>query len=575
MRIERFLDGIASSAIRDALGADAPAILRPTSDPKHGDYQVNGVMGLAKQLKKPPRELAEKVAEKLREHPAIAKAEVAGPGFVNVAVADAWIAERLRESLADSRDGVPETESKQKIVVDYSSPNIAKQMHVGHLRSTILGHALVQILRFQGHEVFGDNHVGDWGTQYGMLIAGLRVFAPGVDVGAMSLAQLESVYAQSSKRAKEDTAFADEARAELAKLQAGDATNRALWQRFVAITQTALDAIYARLGVKFEWWKGESWYEPMLPGVVETLLAKGIAREDQGAIGVFFGELEGAPPKLAKQPVPFLVRKKDGAFLYGTTDVATILHRAEEGVTRGVYVVDHRQSQHFEQLFGVAHLLGVTMQLEHVGFGSINGPDGKPLKTRDGSVPPLVDLLNEAEARAAQVIREQGLEIPEEELAATARAVGVGAVKYADLRQNRASDYTFDIDKLIEFKGNAGPYMQYAAARAGSIFRKGGIDERGLSPASIVLTEPAELTLARQLVRFADVIHAAADTEQPHLLTDHLYSVASALSSFYEACPVLKSEGVVRDSRLALVAIAARQLRRGLGLLGIEVVDRM
>lgn len=576
MRIERFLDALASKAIEDTLGVGAPAILRPTQDPKHGDYQVNGVMSLAKQLKRPPRELAEKVAEGLRAHEAVAEASVAGPGFVNLRLADGWIAKQLAGSLADARDGVPEAEQKQKIVVDFSSPNIAKQMHVGHLRSTIIGDALVRLLRFQGHEVIGDNHIGDWGTQYGLLIAGLRAFGGGdAAVASLSLAQLESIYVEAKKRAKDDEAFADEARRELAKLQTGDAANRALWERFVAITRAENDKVYERLGVTFDWWKGESFYEPMLPGVVDEVLAKGIAREDQGAICIFWNELEGVPPKLAKQKTPFLIRKKDGAFLYSTTDIATVRHREELGVDRAIYVVDSRQSQHFEQLFGVAKLLGLGMQLEHVGFGMVLGKEGTALATREGNALTLATLLDEAEQRAAAVVREQGLDIPETEIESVARAVGIGAVKYSDLRQNRLSDYQFDFDKLIEFKGNAGPYMQYAAARVTSIFRKGGIDEAALSPASLALTEPAELTLARTLARFADVVHAAADTCQPHLLCDHLYALSRDFSAFYEACPVLKSEGDTREARLALTALTLRQLRRGLSLLGIEVLERM
>ncbi len=577
MRIERYLDTIAAKSIQDALGVATPAILRPTQDPKHGDYQINGIMPLAKREKRAPRELAELVVPHLLADEAIAEANVAGPGFINVRLSDAWISKRLAEDLRDARDGVPAADTKKKIVVDYSGPNIAKQMHVGHLRSTILGHAITSLLRFQGHDVIGDNHLGDWGTQYGLLIAGLRRFAPGADPASMTLADLESIYRQASAEAGQNEAFAEAARGELAKLQSGDATNRALWERFVTITRKELDVVYERLGVTFDWWKGESYYEPQLPGVVDELLEKKIAREDQGAICIFFSEMEGAPPKLAKQKTPFLVRKKDGAYLYATTDLATIEHRTQEGVERAVYVVDNRQSQHFEQLFAVARKLGVEMELEHVGFGMVLAKDGTPLKTRDasGKVLTLAALLDEAEERAADVIRAQELDIPEDELGKVARAVGIGAVKYADLRQNRLSDYQFDFEKLIEFKGNAGPYMQYAAARVQSIFRKGGIDEASFITDDITLTERAELALARQLVRFGDVIHAAADTAQPHLLTDHLYAVAREFSAFFESCPVLRAEGTVRNSRLALTALTGRQLRRGLGLLGIEVVERM
>ncbi len=580
MRIERLLDEVAASAIERALGVRTPAVLRPTSDPKHGDYQVNGVMPLAKQQKKNPRELAEPVAAVLREHEAIAKAEVAGPGFVNVTLAPAFIASTLRHALGDPRQGVPPAETKHRIVVDYSSPNIAKQMHVGHLRSTILGHAICELLSFVGHDVIRDNHVGDWGTQYGLLIAGLRRFRPGEEGGAMSLDDLEGLYKQASQLAETDAAFADAARAELAKLQKGDPENRALWERFVAITRVELDRMYERLGVRFDHWLGESAYDAMLEGVARDLEAKGLARRDEGALCIFFGDeiWHDAPEKLKKQKEPYIVQKKDGAYLYATSDLACIAYRRDHfHADRAVYVVDVRQSLHFEQLFAVARKLGVTMGLTHVGFGTILGTDGKPLKTRDasGKTIPLASLLDEAERRALELMKEAEVDLPEHELPIVARAVGAGAVKYADLRQNRLSDYQFDWAKLIALTGNCGVYIQYAAARAGAIFRKGEIDERTLAPSSIVLDAPQELSLARTLLKFPDVVHAAAETYQPHLLTDHLYAVASELSSFYEACPVLKSEGSTRESRLALVALAGRQLRRGLRSIGIDVIERM
>lgn len=580
MRIERFLDEVASSAIERALGQRAPAVLRPTTDPKHGDYQVNGVMPLAKQLKKNPRELAEPVAAALREHPAIAKAEVAGPGFVNVTLAASFIGETLQHALADARQGVPMAETKHRIVVDYSSPNIAKQMHVGHLRSTILGHAICELLAFVGHDVIRDNHIGDWGTQYGLLIAGLRKFRPEDEGGAISLEDLEALYKQASQLAETDSAFADAARAELAKLQKGDPDNRALWERFVAITRVELDKMYERLGVRFDHWLGESAYDAMLEGVAKDLEARGLARRDEGALCIFFGDeaWHDAPEKLKKQKEPYIVQKKDGAYLYATSDLACIAYRRDHfHADRAVYVVDVRQSLHFEQLFAVARKLGHTMGLTHVGFGTILGTDGKPLKTRDasGKTIPLSALLDEAERRTLELMKDKGVDLPEHELPVVARAIGAGAVKYADLKQNRTSDYQFDWSKLVALDGNCGPYIQFATARAGAIFRKGEIDERSLAPSAIQLEAPQELSLARTLLRFPDVVHAAAETYQPHLLTDHLYAVASELSSFYEACPVLKSEGATRESRLALVALAGRQLRRGLRSIGVDVIERM
>ncbi|MFO0686893.1 MAG: arginine--tRNA ligase, partial [Sandaracinus sp.] len=421
---------------------------------------------------------------------------------------------------------------------------------------------------------------GDWGTQYGLLIAGLRKFRPDEEGGKLGLEELEALYKQASQLAETDAAFADAARAELAKLQKGDPENRALWERFVAITRAELDKMYERLGVRFDHWLGESAYEAMLPGVAKELEEKGLARRDQGALCIFFGDdvWHDAPEKLRKQKEPYIVQKKDGAFLYATSDLATIAYRRDHfHADRGVYVVDVRQSLHFEQLFAVARKLGHTMGLTHVGFGTILGTDGKPLKTRDasGKTIPLASLLDEAERRALELMKQKEVDLPAHELPVVARSIGAGAVKYADLRQNRTSDYQFDWNKLVALDGNCGPYIQFAAARAGAIFRKGEIDERTLAPSEILLEAPQEISLARTLLQFPDAVHAAAETYQPHLLTDHLYAVATELSSFYEACPVLKSEGATRESRLALVALAGRQLRRGLRAIGVDVVERM
>lgn len=578
MRVLPFLEDLGRKAILEAWGEEADPILRPTVDARHGDYQLNGAMGLAKKLGKSPRDIAGPIAERLAASEAVAKAEVAGPGFVNVTLHDTWIARALDMRVSDAEhDGVPTVDKPAKIVVDFSGPNIAKQMHVGHLRSTIIGDSVVRMLRFVGHEVIGDNHLGDWGTQFGLLIVGSSEWGSKEAMEADPIEELERVYKLASKRAEEDPAFAERARGELQKLQAGDPENLARWETFVHATRTMLDRCYAMLDVQFDAWLGESAYNAMLPGVVETLLKKGIAREDQGAVCVFFNEIDGVPPKLAKQTTPFIVQKKDGAYLYSTTDVATVLYRRDHfHADRAVYVVDVRQSQHFEQLFAVMRLLDVTMDLEHVGFGMMLGTDGKPLRTRDasGKTIPLVKLLDESVERAMAHMREEKLDIPEEELAETARVVGIGAIKYADLRQNRTSDYQFDWDKLISFKGNAGPYMQYAYARIASIFRKA---ERSFEGAGgpILLAHPAETELARHLLAFPDVVHTAAETYQPHLIPDHLFQLAKAFSGFYEACPILKADGAERESRLALAGLTARQLRRGLGLLGIGVVERM
>ncbi len=577
MRIEPYLDGIATAAIKTALDVDAPAILRPTQDASHGDYQINGVLGLAKRLKANPRELAAKVAETLGAHEAIAAAEVAGPGFVNLRLDDAWLGRVLDEALADrERDGVPAVEPAETIVVDFSSPNIAKQMHVGHLRSTIIGDSLVRIFRFAGHEVIGDNHLGDWGTQFGLLIVGMREWGSTEALAADPIVELERVYKLASERAKEDEAFAEAARAELARLQSGDEENHALWQRFIEVSKDSLNTIYDRLGVRFDEWLGESAYNDRLPGVVDLLLERGIAREDEGAICVFFGELDAVEGKLKKQKVPFIVKKKDGAFLYSTSDIACVLYRKERwDADRAVYVVDKRQAGHFEQLFEVMRLLGVEMKLEHVGFGMVLGDDGKPKKTRDasGKVETLASLLDEAEQRAeTKMVEELGLD---PDMARELRgAVGVGAVKYADLMQNRTSDYTFDWDKLIAFKGNAGPYIQYMHARCCSVLVKSERDRDALA-GPIVLAHDAERALAKQLLKLPDVVSAAAESSNPHYIAAHLYELASLFAGFYDQCPVLKADAPIRESRLALTDLTRRQLARGLNLLGIDAPERM
>jgi arginyl-tRNA synthetase len=575
VRLEPTLEVLGTNAIREVLGVEAPALIR-AANPSHGDYQLNGVMPLAKQMKKPPRELAQPVADRLLADPAIASAEVAGPGFINIKLDPTWVAARVLEVAKDrEREGVPLTDRPLRTAVDFSGPNIAKQMHVGHLRSTIIGDAICRLLRFIGHPVIGDNHLGDWGTQFGLLIIGMREFGSQAALDAEPIEELERVYKLTTAKAKADPATADAARAELAKLQRGDPENRALWERFVAATRVELDATYARLGVHFDEWLGESAYEDMLPGVVEELKARGIAREDQGALCVFFDD----QPELGKSPL--IIQKQDGAYLYSTTDIATVLYRRDHFHTqRGVYVVDKRQALHFKQLFATVRKLGIEMELEHVSFGSVLGKDGKPLKTRDGGTIKLSELLDEAEARAAERMRsareENVLELSDAQIDELAPIVGIGAVRYADLMQNRSSDYQFDWDKMISFKGNAGPYLQYAHARIAALFRKGEIDPNTLPlDTAPVLTHPAELGLAKHLLRFADAVTQAAEQSLPHLVCEHLYDLARLFSAFYEACPVLKAAPEERTTRLVLAWLVGRQLRTGLHLLGIAAPERM
>ncbi|MEM7437464.1 MAG: arginine--tRNA ligase [Myxococcota bacterium] len=586
MLLERYLESVGSEAIESALGIGEPrpAILRPTQDPKFGDFQINGAMPLGKALGRPPREIAESIAEALRGHEAIERAEVAGPGFVNITLSMGFVESLLGRALADrERDGVPPVDEPERIVVDFSSPNIAKQMHVGHLRSTIIGDAIARTLHFVGHDVIRDNHLGDWGTQFGLLIVGMREWGSDDALEQTPIVELERVYKLASERAGQDEVFAGDARAELAKLQSGDPDNRALWERFVEVSRRALDAVYAELDVEFDTWLGESAYHDALPGVVETLLSRGIARQDDGAVCVFWSEQGDVPKSLRKQKTPFIVQKQDGAFLYSTTDIATVLHRRDEvGADRALYVVDSRQGLHFQQLFAVMRLLGVVMELEHVGFGTVLGNDGKPLRTRDahGQVITLASLLEEskerAKARIDEGVAEGRLRVAPEEIEDVSRVVGIGSVKYADLRQNRMSDYQFDWDKMISFQGNAAPYLQYAYARCASIFAKGELDMDAIPDGTeISLAHPTESRLAKQLIRFADVVHQSGATSQPHLICEHVYAVARDFSAFYTECPVLGSEGATRQSRLALTALSARQIRRGLALVGIGVVDRM
>lgn len=580
MRIEQELSEIAARAIQEVMGEAADPLLRPTTDLRHGDYQINAAMALAKKLGKKPRDLAELLAERLRACPAVASAEVAGPGFVNLTLDSGWLAERLDACAKDhERDGISRVERAETIVVDFSSPNIAKQMHVGHLRSTIIGDALSRLLSAIGHKVIRDNHIGDWGTQYGLLLAGMRELGDLKALEDSPIEELERVYKQASARAKEDEAFAERARLELKKLQSGDVENLALWEKFVLTTRRELDKIYERMGIEFDEWLGESAFNDRLPGVVSELTSKGFAREDQGAIGIFWNELPEAPDRLKKQKEPFLIQKRDGAYLYATTDIAALQFRKTEWkAERCLYVVDARQHLHFAQLFGVSQLLKLGMKLEHVSFGTVLDETGKPLKTRDGKAITLASLLDEAERRAQarleEGIAEGKLNLKADDIPAVSRAVGIGAVKYADLRQNRASDYQFDWDKLVSLSGNAGPYLQYAYARVASIFDRGGEDlEAAEGP--VALDTPEAQKLGRVLSRFGEVVHQAAEAALPHLLTDHLYDLARAFMGFYEACPILKAEGAARASRLTLAALTARQLRRGLGLLGITVVNRM
>jgi arginyl-tRNA synthetase len=601
-------------------GGDAAtfaAAVRASGDPRFGDYQANGCMALAKSLGTNPRALATEVAGRVDLEPMAPTPEVAGPGFLNVRLHDAWMAALLRELLADERLGLGLPEHSRTIVIDYSSPNVAKPMHVGHVRSTVIGDALARTFHALGHRVIRDNHLGDWGTQFGMIIYGWKHHRDEAAYAADPVAELARLYRLVSGKIKagedlegrfgkvavleregkpdeaaalfakiagahgpprpvveqqidEARTIAEAARAETVKLHAGDPENRALWAEFMPHCRRALDAVYERLGVTFDVQLGESFYDPMLPDVVRDLQARGLAVESEGALVVF---VEGVK-------APLIVRKRDGAYNYATTDLATIKHRVETwNPDQMLYVVDHRQSDHFRPLFDVARRWGYTRpDYQHVAFGTVLGSDRRPFKTRAGDVVGLESLLDEAVARARAVVDANSPDLPEAERARVAEIVGIGAIKYADLSQNRLSDYVFDWDKMMALNGNTATYMQYAYARIRSIFRKGDVDPEALrreAPA-ITLEHTAERALGLLILRLPETVAQAANELKPNILTDYLFALGNAFSAFFENCPVLRAEtDALRASRLALCDLTARTLRFGLGLLGIEVVDRM
>lgn len=569
--LERLRQAFAAATPEGGDASAFAAAVRPSTDAKFGDYQANGCMALAKSLKKNPRDVAQGVAAAVDLAPLAGTPEVAGPGFLNVRLDDAWVAKTLGELLQDEALGIAPPARPKTVVVDYSSPNVAKPMHVGHIRSTVIGESLARIFAALGHKVIRDNHLGDWGSQFGMILWGWKNHRDDAAFAADPVAELARLYRLAQARIKGgDSAVEDAARAETAKLHAGDAENRALWEQFMPRCLEALKSVYDRLGVAFDVQLGESFYDSMLSGVVDDLRAKGLAVESEGATVVF---VEG-------MKAPFMVRKSDGAFNYATSDLATIKYREESWHPDEVlYVVDHRQGDHFKQLFAVARRWGYdSVDLEHVAFGTILGDDRKPFKTRDGDVVGLESLMDEAVAHALEVVNENSPELEPEERPRVAEVVGLGAIKYADLSQNRLSDYVFDWDKMLAVKGNTGAYLQYAYARNQNIFRKGGFTPEGIRSQRppIALSHPAERGLGVRLLRLPETLELAAAELKPNILTDYLFDLANAYSTFYEECPVLKAESAERrDSRLALVDLTARTLKFGLGLLGIEVVERM
>ena len=586
----------------DGVVAIAPAELhalveqvRETADPKHGDFSGTMAMGLAKRAGKKPRDVAVEIIKRLDVADLFdAPGEPVGPGFINLRVRDDALAQAVAAACGDERLGVVPVAAPETIVLDYSSPNVAKPMHVGHIRSTVIGDALARILKFRGHHTITDNHLGDWGTQFGMILWGWKHCRDEAAFAADPTAELGRLYRLVRKvaDAKPDDLAADpeaaalaarfpdagrEVLAETARLHEGDPENRKLWEQFMPVCRREIDRIYARLDVAFDHTLGESFFQPLLAGTVRDLEARGLARESRGAVGVF---LDG-PDK-----PPLLIRKADGAFLYATTDLATIRWRLEHWKPdRILYVVDHRQSQHFEQVFETARRWGVDgvgdTDLVHVAFGTVLGDDGRPFKTRAGDTVGLEALLDEGVARAFGVVTaadaDRGTGMPEAERRRIAEAVGIGAIKYADLSQNRTTDYVFSFDKMLQLTGNTAAYMQYAVARVEGIFAKGGIDRGAVrrEAAAIAFTDGRERALAMKLLRFAEALEDVEADYRPNVLTAYLFDVAGAYSTFYDALSVLKAEGAERTTRLALCDLTGQVLRTGLELLGIHVPARM
>ncbi len=523
-----------------------------------------------------PRQLAEQVLSHLDLTGIASKVEIAGPGFINIFLDPAFLAEHVNNALASDRLGITQP-APQTIVVDYSAPNVAKEMHVGHLRSTIIGDASVRTLELLGHKVIRANHVGDWGTQFGMLIAWLEKQQQ-ENAGEMELADLEGFYRDAKKHYDEDEAFAERARSYVVKLQSGDEYFREMWRKLVDITMTQNQITYNRLNVTLtrDDVMGESLYNPMLPGVVADLKAKGMAVESEGATVVFLDEFKNKEG----EPMGVIIQKKDGGYLYTTTDIACAKYRYETlHADRVLYYIDSRQHQHLMQAWTIVRKAGYvpeSVPLEHHMFGMMLGKDGKPFKTRAGGTVKLADLLDEALERARRLVAEKNPDMPAEELEKLANAVGIGAVKYADLSKNRTTDYIFDWDNMLAFEGNTAPYMQYAYTRVLSVFRKAGMEERELLNATVEIKEDREAQLAARLLQFEETLNVVAREGTPHVMCAYLYDLAGLFSGFYEHCPILTAESEsIRNSRLKLALLTAKTLKTGLDTLGIETVERM
>jgi arginyl-tRNA synthetase len=574
---KKLSDALAAAGLPDA------GELTPATDPRFGDYQTNAALVLGKQRGENPREVAEKIVGHLHAGDLCEPPVVAGPGFINFTLRPDAVAEKTATILGDERLGVAETESPRRIVIDFGSPNVAKPMHVGHIRSTVLGDALARIAAFLGHQVIRDNHIGDWGTQFGMVIYGWKNLLDQHALQQNPLAEIVRIYKETNALAASDPRVREACRQELVKLQAGDKENIDIWNECVAFSMQDFEHVYELLDIHYDIQCGESFYNDRLPSIVERLLKSGIAEISEGAVVVFFRDI----PELADKPC--IIRKRDGGFNYATTDIATIDYRLDDLNADTVwYVVGAPQTLHFKQIFEIARRQGYQADLRHITFGSILGENRKLMKTRSGENVPLRELLEEACRRARKIIEEKNPDLSEAEKIDVAQKIGIGAVKYADLSQYRMTDYVFSWDKMLSLQGNTAPYLQNAYVRIRSIFRRvgesavaaplPGVEKAtGHRPVATTLTlaSPAEVNLAKRVCQFAEIVPQVLNDFRPNILANYLFELANGFHAFYEACPVLKSEEPARSSRLVLCDLTARVLQRGLDLLGIKVPEKM
>ena len=578
MNLKKFLDRQVAYCLASAGASDAPAVVKPASKPEFGHYQANGIMGAAKKLKTNPRELAGLVVAAIQANPELSDSihcEIAGPGFINLTLTPAFLNEQLNRMATDPRLGVPAAEPR-KVLVDYSSPNLAKELHIGHLRSTSIGDATVRILEFLGHEVIRANHVGDWGAQFGSLLAYMDQLETEGRQLATELKDLEKFYQQASELFRNDEEFATRAREAVVRLQQGDEKYLGLWSRFIQESITHCQAVYDALDITLTPAdvRAESSYNDDLADVISELEEKGLVTVDDGAKCVFLPGFMGKDEKM----IPAIVQKSDGGYPYMATDLAATRYRGRElAVDQALYFVDGRQSLHFSQLYAVARAAGFiseAQEFRHVPFGAILNKDGRPYKTRDGGAVKLADVVTEATSRAHDLVSSKNPDLEAEEKSAIARVVGVGAIKYAELSKNRTTDYIFDWDTMLSFEGNTAPYLQYAYTRIMSIFRRAGIERSSLSGA-VNLTEPGEQNLALKLLQYPEIVESVTEDFQANILCAYLFELAGQFMSFYESSPVLKADEATRQSRLLLCDLSARTLQHGLGLLGIKTVERM